>query len=81
MWNSKPLFLCHGSKANYGRLNWCDSFFIAKTDFFECGGGEGGGGVCLLFCPNCYLAKFLSINGYYSGSEFRVPNIVKRKQE
>ena len=48
-----------------------DSFFIAKADFFECGGEEGGGSVCLLFCPDCY----------YSGSEFRVPNIVKRKQE
>ena len=43
--------------------------------------GKEGGGVCLLFCPDCYLAKFLSINGYYSCSEFRVPNIVKRKQE
>ena len=24
-----------------------DSFFIAKADFFECGGEEGGGGACV----------------------------------
>ena len=59
MWNSKPLFLCHGSKANYGRLNWCDSFFIAKTDFFECGEGEGGGAsvscfVLIVIWPSFY---------------------------
>lgn len=43
MWNLKLLFLCYGSKVNYGRLNWCDFFFIVKIDFFECGKGEGGG--------------------------------------
>ena len=51
-------------------------FSLQRQNFLSAGEGKEGG-VCLLFCPDCYLAKFLSINGYYSGSEFRVPNIVK----
>ena len=49
----------------------CRFFFHCKGRFFWVWGRGRRGGVCLLFCPNCY----------YSGSEFRVPNIVKRKQE
>lgn len=61
---------------------WIDAilFSLQRQIFLSVGKGKEGGD-CVLFCPDCYLAKFLSINGYYSGSEFRVPNIVKRKQE